>query len=803
MSTKTGERASCFGVLLVALALRLWRLGADSLWYDETVTLFIAREDWARLTAHTAGDIHPPLYYYLQHVWLAAAGTGEFAAAFFSLFFGVLAVALVYRLARDLTGQGTVSLLAGLLAALSPYHLWYSQEVRMYTLGACLGLGAGLLLWRWLREVRARPGHLGLRWLAAYALLAALGLYTLYYFAFLLAFLGLWGLAAAWRAGHTPPQRTRLVLSWCAAQVAALALFGPWLPVAFRQATTPPVPPWRSFTPLPQVLLESWNALSVGQSLPPRLSWPWLLATALLVALGIAALVRERKGNIALFLGGYVALPLAAIYLASYATPLFHPRYLFTYAPPFSILLAAGLGRLRQKSQWAWAAAFLFLLGGYGWSAWRFETLPAYRADDHRAAVRYLESHLRPGDAVLVNAGYVYTALEVYRREPVAWRGRLVDYLQVPLEPSGWVFLQTGSIGGSPTLGWGDPRSDFYPMSAEEARAALEEVFRRHPRVWVYRCYDTVTDPQGLIRKGLEEMGIHFDDQVFTGESNLRVQGYLSRLWRGGPAEGEGPLFGGALRLTRLSARPKEDGERRIWVSLAWQKVGPIPSEWAVSLRLYDRAGHRIAQTDEVPAGPLYGPHLWPLGETVPHALRLDLPVGTPPGTYTLRLAVYAREDLTPLPDEKGQMEPAVGTVTLTQPDRRPAPTGHGIPYGARFATGVRLLDFRLTTTEPAPGEVVRLALLWQRENAASPRGTPILFLQVLDGEGRLWYAEESPLGAPDHPFAEWVAGEEVCTEHTLRLPADTPSGGYALIAGLLDAADRSRIPVALRPGMG
>ncbi|MGQ9714728.1 MAG: glycosyltransferase family 39 protein, partial [Anaerolineae bacterium] len=256
MPTKTGERSLLLATLLAALALRLWRLGAESLWYDETVTLFLAQEDLARLTAHTAGDIHPPLYYYLQHVWLRAAGTGEFAAAFVSLFFGVLLVALVYRLAWDLTGSGTVALLASLLAAFSPYHLWYSQEVRMYTLGACLGLGAGLILWRWLREARAPSGNLGLRWLAAYAVVTALGLYTLYYFAFLLAFLALWGAAAAWRAGDTTPQKRRLVPAWCGAQVGALALFGPWLPIAFRQATTPPVPPWRSFTPLPQALLE-------------------------------------------------------------------------------------------------------------------------------------------------------------------------------------------------------------------------------------------------------------------------------------------------------------------------------------------------------------------------------------------------------------------------------------------------------------------------------------------------------------------------------------------------------------------
>ncbi len=84
-------------ILLAAFALRLYRLGVASLWYDETVSTFLARQDLVALTRHTAGDIHPPLYYYLLHFWGQFAGWSEFAFAFASLFFGVLLIALVYR----------------------------------------------------------------------------------------------------------------------------------------------------------------------------------------------------------------------------------------------------------------------------------------------------------------------------------------------------------------------------------------------------------------------------------------------------------------------------------------------------------------------------------------------------------------------------------------------------------------------------------------------------------------------------------------------------------------------------------
>src|SRR6185436_17648934 len=74
-------------VIMLGFALRLYRLGADSLWYDETVSAFLATQSIPDLIAHTARDIHPPAYYLLLHLWSLVAGQTEFALAFFSLIF--------------------------------------------------------------------------------------------------------------------------------------------------------------------------------------------------------------------------------------------------------------------------------------------------------------------------------------------------------------------------------------------------------------------------------------------------------------------------------------------------------------------------------------------------------------------------------------------------------------------------------------------------------------------------------------------------------------------------------------------
>ncbi len=131
-------------MFLLAFVLRLYRLGADSLWYDETVSALLASKPLAAMWAHTAGDIHPPLYYALLHFWTLASGQSEFAYAFFSVCFSMATIPLIAYLGLRLYGSRT-GVLAAFLFAVSPFSIWYAQEVRMYTLGVFLLLAALLL----------------------------------------------------------------------------------------------------------------------------------------------------------------------------------------------------------------------------------------------------------------------------------------------------------------------------------------------------------------------------------------------------------------------------------------------------------------------------------------------------------------------------------------------------------------------------------------------------------------------------------------------------------------------------------
>lgn len=645
-------------ILLFAFALRLYRLGYQSLWYDETVSVLLAKKSLTALTAHTAGDIHPPLYYYLLHFWIRLTGSSEFSLAFLSLAFGLLLIPLLFYLGRRLYGV-KVGLLGALLLALSPFNLWYSQEVRMYTLGAFLGL-ISLLLSLCLIESQ---GRLQRRYWVGYILASALGLYTLYYFAFLLlaqnlVVIGWW--LVRWAKG----KRRFSLLPWLSSQVGTLLLYLPWLPIAFRQATNPPVPPWRTFAGFTQVWVESWSALSFGQSVDPRALWPLLLLTLALLILGLCHSFRVVSDSpfVPLYLAAHTLLPILLIYLSSLIVPLYHVRYVFTYSPPFYLLLGVGLVRLARKPLIALSLLLIFSASAYSIHNFHFD--PLYASDDHRGAVGYLEERLRSGDAVLINAGYAYPAFLYYYAGPIAWQGRLVDYQGLADLRAGVVVLETGSIGGQKSLGWESPDSDFYATTEEETARSLEEVFSRHRRVWVFRIYDTVTDPQGFIRRWLEEHGRKFEEQLFEGQSFMRVQGFLTHS---GPIyelpdipHPVGAELGGRVRLEGFEdgAAPVRAGES-LDLSLYWRPTQRLDVNYHVVLYLVDGQGQVWAQTDEMPLGSLYLTSRWKEGEILREPIRLNIPKGTPEGEYTLQVAIYdlASGRFLPVEDERWQAD--------------------------------------------------------------------------------------------------------------------------------------------------
>ncbi|MCD6288881.1 MAG: glycosyltransferase family 39 protein, partial [Anaerolineae bacterium] len=183
MTGKTWAVGALLVLVLIAWGLRLYRLDAQSLWYDEGVTAQVVRQGLAELTRWTADDIQPPLYYYVVAGWVRLAGSSEWSLRFPSAAWGALIVPLVYVLGRRLVDR-EVGLLAALLVAVHPLYVYYSQEARMYTQLTALGL---LVAYALLRALQTSGTSGRRRWWGLFVIASLAAVYTHYFAFFLLA----------------------------------------------------------------------------------------------------------------------------------------------------------------------------------------------------------------------------------------------------------------------------------------------------------------------------------------------------------------------------------------------------------------------------------------------------------------------------------------------------------------------------------------------------------------------------------------------------------------------------------------
>jgi uncharacterized membrane protein len=120
-------------VVAVGLALRLYTIGTKSLWIDESFSIWTATQPLDALWRFTVQlDQHPPLYYTLLHFWLAL-GDGETVVRGFSALWGALMLPVMYLIGERVGGRA-LGLLSMLLLAISPLHVWFAQQARMYTM---------------------------------------------------------------------------------------------------------------------------------------------------------------------------------------------------------------------------------------------------------------------------------------------------------------------------------------------------------------------------------------------------------------------------------------------------------------------------------------------------------------------------------------------------------------------------------------------------------------------------------------------------------------------------------------------
>jgi mannosyltransferase len=117
----------------LAAVLRLVTVGRESLWFDEAVSYLAAMLPVSSILNNAVQSSHPPLYYLLLHLWMQWVPNTDLAARLLGLSYNLFLIPVIYLLACELGNERRAALGAALMVAVSPFHILYSHELRMYT----------------------------------------------------------------------------------------------------------------------------------------------------------------------------------------------------------------------------------------------------------------------------------------------------------------------------------------------------------------------------------------------------------------------------------------------------------------------------------------------------------------------------------------------------------------------------------------------------------------------------------------------------------------------------------------------
>lgn len=415
-------RTDLFAVLIVllALVLRLYRLGSEGLWIDEGFSL--------RDAAHLS-FLHEtrPLYFAFLSWWMSLGAQSEFWLRLPSALFGAASVGVLYLTGRRLLGS-TTAVIASLFMAVSVLQVNHSREVRMYSLMALLAMLATYFLI--LALERRKPGYI-----IGYLLLAAAGLLTQPLTVLILAAHGLFLLLYA----RTYRPYSYIIM---AGQVAIALAWVPWMmnnmSVApeYAQGITSVLDrpsPMGAIYMFGKFFLWKWHhpsKLMLGVA---------LTFSAVVFAVSLYGLRGFRRPDVhRAFIWIWLAVPMLGMAIASFAMGnMWMVHYLIAASPACYLLLAEGIRSMGNKR--LGAAAVLAVVAVTSGRLWMYMSKPS--RPEWTRAVSYIERNERPGDVIGIYYGGNRWTFGYY------YRGQ-----------SRWAPLGTDEIDSSHWRGWSDAR---------------------------------------------------------------------------------------------------------------------------------------------------------------------------------------------------------------------------------------------------------------------------------------------------------------------------------------------------------
>lgn len=391
-------------IIIIALVLRLICLN-QSLWLDEAINVLSAKnlDLISFVIKYPIGDYHPPGYFALLWIWTHIFGFSEIIVRLPSVLFGIGTVILTYLLGKNLFNKKT-GIFAGLLLAVSPISVYYSQEARMYSFATFAVL---LFSYFFIQLLNGKKwSYLG------YILGGILVLYSDYvaYLIFPVHFLFLL------------ITKRSLLIKWLSAVAISLLIFLPWINILIAQI---------SEGMKAKALLPGWSRVAGGAdvkniALVPikfifgRISFDnkilyGLLSTLFIFMYGFIILQTFKKWNKnILFLCTWILLPFFLVIFISFFIPFLSYFRLIFILPPLFILVGRGLDIIPNKISKILLAILVltsltFLLIYY--------LNPKFQREDWRGATLFLDNIKDNNSIILFEDNHIEFPFIYYKKD--------------------------------------------------------------------------------------------------------------------------------------------------------------------------------------------------------------------------------------------------------------------------------------------------------------------------------------------------------------------------------------------------
>lgn len=469
-------------VLLLGFCLRLFRITLNDIWTDEAYSYFLSLQSIPQIIRGTITDQHPPFYYILLHYWLLI-GHDLFILRLLSVMIGTTSIALIYRIGKHMVNS-SVGLTASFLLSISPIHIWYSQETRMYILLILLTMLSSYLCWQIL-YTPTPPFHLWL-WLVITNLIA---IYTHNTAIFIVIFQNLvWSLYLVIYS-FTPMR------SWVIAQMSIGVGYAFWIPVVYIQATQHPMP-WIAPPSLETarhilynlIFGENWNA-DIQHYIGIVLLITMLLFT-------ILTIIGKKQYFTMSYVFSWVLIPLLLITLVSFQISLYQKKQFLIIVPPLILLFAIGINYL-NLFKLVWLIAIIGLI----WPPLHSQYTIPTKTKWSQVAL-HIDKEIQSNDIIYLNAGAISLPLNFYLTTDAPQAGYPHIY---SFEHGGWHGKSTTS---------------------KLVDKALNRLTQTHARIWLIEYGSNFWDPQALIPTWLDT---HTHRLTHESISNVSITLYQTK----------------------------------------------------------------------------------------------------------------------------------------------------------------------------------------------------------------------------------------------------------------------------------